>query len=152
MRPGFTRRVDLRPRRSSWAAALFCGATMCVTPGCATVDTAITAEPGNEFALALGKTATINGTGTRLTFRQVSDDSRCPVDVQCVWAGDAKIGLTISRSASSDDEKVLSLTPPNNETTSGDLRIRFVGLAPAPRSTEDRAQRKYVAHLVVTRG
>jgi hypothetical protein len=119
---------------------------------CATAETALTAEPGNEFALALGKTATINGTGTRMTFRQVTDDSRCPVDVQCVWAGDAKIELTISRSGSADDAKILSLTPPNNETTSGDLRIRFVGLAPAPRSTEDRAQRKYVAHLVVNRG
>lgn len=119
---------------------------------CATLDTAIVAEPGSEFALPLGRTAALNGSGTRITFRKVSDDSRCPVDVQCVWAGDAKIELAISRDGSADDVRILSLTPPNNETTSGDIRIRFIGLAPAPRSTEDRAQRKYVARLVVTRG
>jgi len=141
-----------RPRRHTRTTAFFCGTVICAVLGCATVDTAVTAEPGNEFALALGGTATISGSSTRMTFRTVRDDSRCPVDVQCVWAGDAKIELTISRSGSADDAKILSLTPPNNETTSGDLRIRFIGLAPAPRSTEDRAQRKYVAHLVVTRG
>jgi len=152
MPQGSTRLIERRLRSSSSARALLRGAGLLAAFSCATVDTAVVAEPGSEFALALGKTATITGTAARMTFRQVSDDSRCPVDVQCVWAGDAKIELTISRAGSADDAKVLSLTPPNNETTSGDLRIRFVGLAPAPRSTEDRTQRKYVAHLVVNRG
>jgi len=71
--------------------------------------------------------------------------------VQCVWAGEAKIELIISRSGSPDDVRILSLKPPDNETTSGDLRIRFVGLAPVPRSTEDQAKREYVAQLVVNR-
>ncbi|MFL5500873.1 MAG: hypothetical protein ACJ79Q_06520 [Gemmatimonadaceae bacterium] len=149
---GSTPRVDRSLRSHRRGVAFLCVAALFAVVSCATVDTAVTAEPGSEFALALGKTATISGTGTRMTFRQVSDDSRCPVDVQCVWAGDAKIELVVSRSGSQDDAKILSLAPPNNETSSGDLRIRFVGLAPAPRSTEDRAQRKYVAHLVVNRG
>jgi len=120
--------------------------------GCATVDTAIVAQPGVEFALPLGKMAAINASGVRITFKQVSEDSRCPVDVQCVWAGDAKIALTISRSGAPDDAKVISLTPPNNETTSGELRIRFTGLAPVPRQSDSGKPRAYVAQLVVTRG
>lgn len=128
------------------------GAVVVAAAGCATVDTAIVAEPGTEFALPVGKTAALNGTGTRLTFRQVTDDSRCPVDVQCVWAGDAKIELTISRSGSPDEVRILSLTPPNNETTSGDFRIRFIGLTPVPRQADAGKQRAYVAQLVVNRG
>ncbi len=120
--------------------------------GCATVETTIVAQPGVEFALPLGKTAAINASGARITFKQVSEDSRCPVDVQCVWAGDAKIDLTISRSGAPDDLKVISFTPPNNETTSGDLRIRFTGLAPVPRQADNGKPRAYVAQLVVTRG
>ncbi len=120
--------------------------------GCTTVETAIVAQPGVEFALALGKTAALNSSGERITFKQVSEDSRCPVDVQCVWAGDAKIDLTISRSGAPDDVKVISLTAPNNETTSGDLRIRFTGLAPVPRQADNGKPRAYVAQLVVTRG
>ena len=119
--------------------------------GCATVETAIVAEPGVEFSLPLGKTAAINGSGARITFKQVSEDSRCPVDVQCVWAGDAKIEMTISRSGSPDDAKVISLTPPNNETTSGDLRIRFTGLAPVARQADNGKPRAYVAQLVLSR-
>ena len=119
---------------------------------CATVETAVVAEPGVEFSLALGRTASINSSGARITFKQVSEDSRCPVDVQCVWAGDAKIELTVSRSGGPDDLKVISLTPPNNETTSADLRIRFTGLAPVPRQADNGKPRAYVAQLVVTRG
>ncbi|NUM79708.1 hypothetical protein HUU42_02800 [bacterium] len=31
-----------------------------------------------------------------LSFDRVSEDSRCPVDVVCVWAGNAKIHLTLT--------------------------------------------------------
>ena len=131
--------------------ALALGAIALAAAGCTTVESAIVAEPGVEFALPAGKTAVVNATGARVTFRQVKEDSRCPVDVQCVWAGDAKIELTISRNGAADDVKVISLTPPNNETTSGDLRIRFVGLAPVPRQAESSTSRTYVARLIVTR-
>jgi len=118
---------------------------------CATMETAIVAQPGVAFDLPIGKTAAFNGNGVRITFKQVPEDSRCPVDVQCVWAGDAKIQLTISRDGVPDDVKVISLTAPNNETTSGDLRIRFIGLAPVPRQADAGKPRPYVAQLVVNR-
>jgi hypothetical protein len=139
-----------RNRRSRQHAFLLASAaaTLCA---CATVESAIVAEPGVEFALPLGKTAVVNASGARITFRQVREDSRCPVDVQCVWAGDAKIELTISRRDAADDVKVISITPPNNETSSEDLRIRFVGLAPAPRQADAGRPRAYVAQLIVNR-
>ena len=117
--------------------------------GCATVDTTIVANPGAEFSLPLGQTAALSGTGYRITFDRVTEDSRCPVDVVCVWAGDAKIQLTIQRSTAPADIQIASLTPPNTEVVSGNLKIRFVGLAPAPRSSEPSESRKYVARLVV---
>lgn len=116
------------------------------------METAIVAEPGVAFDLPIGKTAALNGNGVRITFKQVREDSRCPVDVQCVWAGDAKIELTISRTGTPDDAKILSQNAPNNETTSGDLRIRFVGLAPVPRQADAGTPRAYVAQLVLSRG
>jgi hypothetical protein len=116
---------------------------------CATVDTAVVANPGAEFSLSLGKTAAVTGTPYRITFNRVTEDSRCPADVTCVWAGDAKIELTIARKSAPADVRVVSLTPPNAEVTSGDLRIRFVGLVPAARQSEPAASRAYVAHLMV---
>ena len=133
-------------------AWLVAGAFLTVASACATaVDTAIVAQPGQSFELPLGRTATLNGTAVKITFTSVKTDSRCPTDVQCVWAGEAKIELTVSTGGTAE-AKTLSLTPPDNETTVGDTRIRFVGLAPVPRQADRDKPREYVAQLVVSRG
>jgi hypothetical protein len=136
---------------TSITRALLSACAFSAALGCATMEPTIPAEPGVAFELAIGKTAVLNGNGARITFRQVKEDSRCPTDVTCVWAGDARIELTISRSGSSDDTKIFSLSPPDNEARSGDLQIRFVGLAPVPRQSDGNAPRAYVAQLVVNR-
>jgi len=116
---------------------------------CAPVETAVVAEPGQAFTLALGKTASVKGSDVRLTFKDVRTDSRCPVDVQCVWAGEAKIGVVTSGNGTPEETQILSLTPPNNEARAGNLRIRFVGLAPVPRQADAGNPRAYVAQLIV---
>lgn len=131
--------------------ALVSACALAAALGCATMEPTIPAEPGVAFELPVGKTAALNGSGARITFKQVKEDSRCPTDVTCVWAGDARIELTISRNGSSDDTKFLTLSPANSEARSGDLQIRFVGLAPVPRQADAGAPRAYVAQLVVSR-
>lgn len=148
---GFMAHLKQR-KEPSHARVLIAGcAIIAALSGCAVMEPTVAAEPGVAFSLAIGKTAAINGSGTRITFRQVREDSRCPTDVTCVWAGDAKIEVTISRNGTPDDIKILSLTPPNNETTSGDLQIRLVGLTPVPRQSDGNPSRAYVAQLVVNR-
>ncbi len=39
-----------------------------------------------------------------ITPRQVVDDSRCPTDVQCIWAGTAHVRASINTSAETRDE------------------------------------------------
>jgi len=131
--------------------ALISAVTFVAALGCATMEPTIPAEPGVTFDLPVGKTASLNGDGVRITFKQVKEDSRCPTDVTCIWAGDARIELTISRSGSSDDTKILSLSAANSEARSGDLQIRFVGLTPVPRQADGNTPRAYVAQLVVNR-
>ncbi|MEO8579476.1 MAG: hypothetical protein ABI469_04445 [Gemmatimonadales bacterium] len=118
--------------------------------GCAPVETAVTVDPGSSFTLPVGNTAALRGTDTRLTFKEVSADSRCPTDVVCVWAGDATIVVVISRNGAPDEAQTLNINPPNNEITSGNLRIKFVGLAPVPRQS-DKNPRAYIAQFVVDR-
>jgi len=117
---------------------------------CAPVETAVVAEPGQAFALPLGQTAAVKGTDVRLTFKDVRTDSRCPIDVQCVWAGEAKIGLVISGGGTPEETTVLTLTPAaDSEARAGTFRIKFVGLAPVPRQADAGTGRAYVAQLVV---
>ena len=115
---------------------------------CAPLQTAAIVEPGTSFTLAPGQAAAVNGTDVRLTFRQVREDSRCPVDVTCVWEGDAKIDVVISREGVADSTKLLSIRPPNNAAQAGSLRIRFVGLTPVPRQADGTVKRNYLAEFV----
>ena len=50
---------------------------------------------GREFVLKPGESATVEGTDLRITFQSVVEDSRCPVDVTCVHAGDAVVALAV---------------------------------------------------------
>jgi hypothetical protein len=51
--------------------------------------------PGSSFQLALGSTVRIRGTDLHVTFERVVEDSRCPVNVVCVWAGEVTLVLGI---------------------------------------------------------
>jgi len=111
MHPGSTPRARLHSRRSKIVSKIAALAIVAAALACATMEKAIVAEPGVAFSLPLGQTATLRGSSARITFAQVREDSRCPVDVTCVWAGDAKIELTVSSNGSGNDVRVLSLTP-----------------------------------------
>jgi hypothetical protein len=140
-----------RCKRRDLTRAFISACAFAAGAGCATMEPTIPAEPGVAFELPVGKTAAVNGSGARITFKQVKEDSRCPTDVTCIWAGDARIELTISRNGSGDDTKFLTLSPATSEVRSGDLQIRFVGLTPVPRQADGNSPRAYVAQLVVSR-
>jgi len=53
------------------------------------------ARLGEEFTLAVGGAANVDGTHFNLIFDGVSEDSRCPVGTTCIWEGNARISLTI---------------------------------------------------------
>jgi len=42
---------------------------------------------GEEFSLSVGQTVGISGENLKITFDEVSQDSRCPTDVECAWEG-----------------------------------------------------------------
>jgi hypothetical protein len=137
-----------RSSPSSGVAGILIACVLLISSaGCSGIQPAVIVEPGASFTLAPGQTATVRGTDTRITFRRVSEDSRCPVDVTCVWEGDAKIEIVIDPNGPAGP-RILSITPPNNETRAGNLRIRFVGLSPVPRQADGNVPRNYLAEFV----
>jgi hypothetical protein len=48
-----------------------------------------------EFSLGIGQTANIEGEKLVFKFKAVLEDSRCPVNVVCVWAGNGKVEFEI---------------------------------------------------------
>jgi hypothetical protein len=52
------------------------------------------ADLNKSFSLSVGEKAIIN-TDRLLIELSVIDDSRCPANVQCIWAGNAKVKLAV---------------------------------------------------------
>ena len=72
----------------------------CATPSQPNVDpsttsTSVGVETGSQFELKRGQQANVTGTTIRLRFDGITEDSRCPEKVQCVWAGNAAANLRI---------------------------------------------------------
>jgi len=53
------------------------------------------AELGKDFTLRPGESIRLAGTRSILKFVAVPEDSRCPPQVQCIWAGNAKLSLSL---------------------------------------------------------
>jgi hypothetical protein len=51
------------------------------------------AEPGESFTLKVGETVAIPDADLTVRLVAIMGDSRCPVDVTCVWAGDAVVAI-----------------------------------------------------------
>ncbi len=93
--------------------------------------------PKIAVKLALGETVTL--ADRRIEFVTVLEDSRCPKDVTCVWAGQAKVVLAItSKDGQKNDVTVLfnpslEQTQLIDQTPTGQIVVE--GLNPYPEST-----------------
>ena len=92
----------------------------------------ISVELNTQFTLPIGKTAVINGEQLRIKFVEVTGDSRCPIGVECIQAGDAKCLMSISYM---DSETSVTLTQTggavSSEVTFNGYTINF-NLEPYP--------------------
>ena len=105
---------------------------------------------GREFTLAPGQSAVVED-DVRLTLKSVADDSRCPVDVTCVWEGDAKVSVEILTPTPRSEHELHTSSRFDREATHGAYRVTLVKLEPAPRSTATISQGDYRATFVVVR-
>ena len=131
--------------------ALLVSATACMTPSQpgtpGTLTPTIQAEVGREFDIAVGQEAKLQGSNVVIRFRGVTNDSRCPSDVQCVWAGNAVAGFDLSGAAQSDASLNTTLDP--KSVSYAGYTIALVGLKPTPKSGSTIPALEYVATLRV---
>ena len=123
----------------------------CMTPSqpgsAGGVKTAIQVEAGKVFDLAVGQEARIQGSPVTVRFRSVAEDSRCPSDVQCVWAGNAVVKISLSSGEGPNSESALNTTLEPKATQYGGYTIRLVGVRPTPKSGTKIPATEYIATL-----
>jgi hypothetical protein len=102
--------------------------------------------PGDAAQLAVGHSAAIRETGVRFRVDDISD-SRCPVDVRCISAGDVVVVVSFTGSGAGRTDTLHLMRAPR-VTTYGRNQIELLDVQPAPRSVDDRTPR--IATLAVT--
>jgi len=133
----------------SRVAALTCFLWAGVNPGCMDHPTGPSDIPlGQSFELHPGTSAVLSD-GLKVTFDGVRADSRCPMDVVCVWAGDATVALRLSQPPATQAERALHTDPAGAEAQYLSYVITLVALAPYPRSDRQIRPDDYVATLRV---
>ena len=110
-------------------------------------------RPGREFKLKVGRQVTVKGTKLRIRFVTVENDSRCPSDVTCVWAGNAAVRLQLGTGKGSKTVTLNTSKSPSfvGETEYHGYKVKLVELGPYPRSDRKIAPRDYTATLLVSK-
>jgi len=104
-----------------------------------------------NFDLKVGETAAVAGSPLKIGFKTVAEDSRCPEDVTCVWAGNAKIILSITNGGRRATTITLNSGLNPKHLTFQGYDIKLAEVKP-PRNTHTKiSQSDYVITLVVTK-
>ena len=106
------------------------------------------------FVLAGAQDAVIAGEQLRMRFDEVPEDSRCPVRVQCVWSGLARVDLVIQVQDAAPKTVAFNTNPAPGQNVQtvrvDDYVIELLSLEPYPQTAEDAIRlQQYRATLVV---
>ncbi len=111
----------------------------------------IEAELEEEFLLPIGEEAVIKGEDLRIRFESVIEDSRCPLNVQCIWEGRASYMLDLTLG---DYSSKIVLTEPGlggrGEDTFLDYYIT-ANLEPYPETPDEADEADYQLRITVSK-
>jgi hypothetical protein len=124
--------------------------------GCASSPTGATgsARLGESFVLEIGKQALVDNE-LLVRFEALLHESRCPVDVVCIRAGDAVISVVVKRGSGDGPEKEYQLHTgpdgaPSEVEVAPNRMLKLLALEPLPRSGVNQGSSEYRATLRVT--
>lgn len=93
------------------------------------------AEPshsGRELIVRVGQEVEVPQADLRVAFREVAQDSRCPIGVDCVWEGNGEVVLALFRSKGASGLVNLNTAIEPRSTVFDGFEIRLLELMPYP--------------------
>jgi len=106
---------------------------------------------GQEFGLKIDQEALIEGEDLAVRFEKALEDSRCPEDAVCVWAGNAKIRLKLSKQKQAPATVELNTYIGAKSSSYLNYEIKLVTLKPLPKADKAVQPNEYIATLIVTK-
>lgn len=110
------------------------------------------AKPDAEGRLTLAVSGQAEvAPGLVLTLERVVADSRCPVDVTCVWAGEIRVAFSLEAPRTEAPRLEFELATTAPKAAARGLEFALLGALPVPRSTAKIAAADYRIEVGVTR-
>ena len=100
------------------------------------------AKKPTDFSITQSKV--VKSKGIQLVLKQVISDARCPVGVDCVWAGEAQVLVSVYQNKKWMDEEVLTFSSKKAEENKAWLsktlaipiaKIKSIQLVPYPKDS-----------------
>jgi hypothetical protein len=103
---------------------------------------------GKAFTVKIGAQVTVKDTNLKIAFIAVPEDSRCPEDVVCAWAGNAKLKFKLK----TKEETMITLETisQSREAEFRGYKIKLIKLTPNRRTDQPPPANLYEATLIVT--
>ena len=108
---------------------------------------AVSAKQPERVSVKINRSVAAKG-GIKIKFVELVEDSRCPTDTNCIWAGNAKIKVRVTKNGRSKDLEMNTGLDPKEVSFAG-YSFRLVGLTPEPRSNIRINRNGYVAKIEV---
>ena len=124
------------------------------TTGTSGPPTSSVVTTDSDFDLAVGHSAHLDGTALTIRFDGVTADSRCPLGVMCIQAGNATVSLTVTDGAGPKTTVLLYANPTPQTPTSakvGGYEISLVAVQPIRRRDVTIPPASYIATLHVSK-
>lgn len=111
------------------------------------------ARVGKEFSIKVGQQLKLEGADSQVKFTGVPQDSRCPTNVNCIWAGNAEVALewTVDKCPTSITLNTHDAPGKGDEGKVGGFRVKLIKLEPYPHSEKKISPGDYTATLLVTK-
>lgn len=126
-----TKHLPTMRLRLMTSCLLFCVAVA----GCASSADSTVARPGEPITLTPGQQIALPD-DTLLRYVEVSADSRCPPDVQCIRAGDADVLFRVEPAQGAPRQMTLNTAKARSASIDAwQLKLLELGFGPAPPAT-----------------
>lgn len=118
--------------------------------GCGSAENQIRLD--EEFSLSVGQYGVIHGENVQIKFKEVTEDSRCPRDVTCIWAGRATCEIEIIQTGLSKRMLLTQggLTNEYSKEIYNEYELTF-NITPYPEAGKNIPTDAYRLHLIVSK-
>ena len=114
-----------------------------------------TVRLNQNFVLRVGEEVLVAEQKLSVKLVSVPEDSRCPTGVNCIWAGNVRVQLQVTKTGSKPAKVELNLNPrdfPEGEATDcGSYRVKLVKVDPYPVIDQQLKAGDYTATLSVSK-